>query len=218
MQTGTYIYYSSGQLTDIRETWLIHTNSDSTYIINTDRLAPSFGSHIVVESHHTADHHITDFTVEWHNTSPGAVNHATTHYQITDFIHAERTVDGQFDHHQLPRPPKLAVMPLMRIFTGQVIRDIIALGGEASVLVPNITNPADPAILLAPLIETRRAVLLNNDPLDINGKTYPANCYQYTGGNYDESARFWLNPAGHLLRYTHQNWDIRLELGSTDFS
>lgn len=210
MQTGAYIYYNNGQLTDVRETWSIHTNADSSYIINTERLAPSFGSHIIIESHHTADDHITDFTVEWYNTSPGAVQHATAHYQIADFINAERTVDGQPYHHQLPRPLKLTAMPLMRIFTGQVIRDLIAFDGEASVLVPNITNPADSGILLSPLIETRRAVLINRDPIEINGLAHIAACYQYTGGNYDESARFWINPAGRLLRYTHHNWDVIL--------
>ena len=103
------------------------------------------------------------------------------------------------------RPIDLVVSPILRVFQGPAIR-ATASTGSASVLVPWIYDPSDRERLLGINIEPRRAFVEGDGS------------YRYIGGNYDDTAQFWLDDGGVLLdRYVwHQSdtqrWDIRLEL------
>lgn len=206
LTNGSYLYYNDGQLSDVRETWSIKTTPDGQTITYSERRAPSFGSHIEVEAVHDQQGRITAFTVAWHNTLPPAVAEATARYTIGAQIDAEWIVEGSVQRQQQPAPANLVVMPLMRVFTAGVIQQIVQYGGEAEVLIPNITDPANQDRLLSPLLEKRQAHSLGEEMIE--GEA--CNLYQYTGGNYDASARFWINQAQLLARYTFQNWDVRL--------
>lgn len=207
---GTYSYFTDGQPTNITESWSIESMPDTYRRIHSERKAPSFGSHINVESIHKPGGHITAFTVTWRNTSPGMVAEATAAYSIDDTIHVERTIEGKTHHEKQSAPANLVVMPLMRIYTGFVIYHLQQNGGAAPVLVPNITDPTNHDLLLTPLLETRQAQKLHHEDLQLNDQPLPCAVYQYTGGNYDSAARFWVTSSNLLARYTFQNWDVRL--------
>jgi|GEM_PF-7119643 hypothetical protein len=98
--------------------------------------------------------------------------------------------------------------PLMRVFTGRVIRQIAAQGGQAQVIVPDIRRPQDTETLLVPMSEARRVQWLGDERIAAWPDT-PCDVFSYVGGAYDASARFYL--AGDLLvRYTFDDWEAVL--------
>lgn len=206
LTSGHYAYWRNGVLTSVSETWAVYLWPDGAIYTRAERLAPEYGSTIVVEAWAEAGK-ISRFTVEWKNTSPEAVALAQARYTITEHhIKVERSINSSPAHiTQLPTPPILPVAPLLRCFQGPAIKQVAELGrGErVPVLVPWIHNPLNAELLLTPQLDLRSAKLLSieND----------LHIYEYVGGNYDDAARFWLNADGQMVKYVFGNW--RVEIG-----
>lgn len=198
---GSYAYFRNGEPAGVNETWAIYGLLDGAQFTRSARHAPSFGSTITVEAWANADG-ITRFTVEWENTTPQAVPHASAVYTITTAeITVARTVNGVTQAPiQLPTPANLVISPLLRCFQGPAIKQVAELGhGErVPVLVPWIHNPINAELLLTPQLDLRSARKLNSE----NG----LDCFEYVGGNYDDAARFWLNADDQMVKYTFGEW------------
>ena len=137
--------------------------------------------------------------------------------EITDCIVSTRTVNGNTEASWVgPADALLVASPLLRIFQGPAIKAVAARGdhgpgeepAEIPVLLPWLSNPTDHARLLTADVQYRRAW---SDPLT---ESYQgAASYQYLGGNYEDSARFWIDHNDVLQRYVwpqdpSTTWDV----------
>lgn len=215
--SGKYNYWMNGTRSDITESFRIFTTPEADTVIESDRRAETFGSHIKVTAHYRSNI-ITHFDVEWQNDSPNAVKFANAHYQFAENeILVHRNVDGQEFHERLPKPQSFTVLPLLRVFTGRAIRQTYSLGPEQRipVLVPNIKDPTDKVQLLALELSPRSAVHLGQETITIEETEYPADVFNFTGGNYDQTAKFWVAENDVLLKYEWQQspelfWEVKL--------
>jgi hypothetical protein len=212
---GRYAYWLNGEPLDMAETWAIYAEADGGRRIWSERVAPAFGAHIEVEAWERAGR-IAQVEVQWQNSNPKAVSTAHAKYTIDEStITVSRTIHGAEQHEQLSAPPKLVVSPLMRIFQGPVIRQVAAVGHSqpVPVFVPWIIDPTDAGRLLTAHIDYRSAQAVGN-PVGLDGRA--AQPYHYRGGNYDDTAEFFIGEDDRLLRYTFREsaekvWDVYLK-------
>lgn len=200
---GNYSYWRNGEPTTLGETWAVYGGPNGAIYTQAERQAPDYGSIIKVGAWAEAGK-ITQFTVEWKNTSPEAVALAQARYTITEqHIEVERSINNGPPHiTQLPALANLVISPLLRCFQGVAIKQVAELGrGErVPVLVPWIHDPLNAELLLTPQLDPRSARLLSTEnDLDI---------YAYVGGNYDDAARFWLNSANEMVKYEFGEWRV----------
>ena len=214
---GHYHYWMNGIQSDITESFRITTTDEADTVIESFRYTEAFGSQIKVVAHYT-ENHLAHFDVEWQNTNANAVQFANARYQFTEKeILVHRNIDGQAFHERLPSPETFTVLPLLRIFTGKAIRQAHQLGNgqRVPVLVPNIKNPNDTVQLLALELDLRSATYLGQETISINETEHPADLFNFTGGNYDQSAKFWIDENDLLLKYQWQQkpdlfWEVKL--------
>lgn len=202
---GRYQYLVNDVDTGITEPWTIHQQPDGTRITRVERDTGAHNIRIllqVIERQQT----ITQFDIVWKDSNKNF--EANAHYEsVGDSWQISRTVDGVQHQESVPITADLLVFPLMRVFTGGVLQRLSTLDSSRVVLVPNIIKASDKVNLLAPYLEHRTAKAIEqNDNQTV---------YQYLAENYDDSARFYVNQAGILTRYTFTQsdggkWDVRL--------
>ena len=213
---GTYRYWMNGTQADITESFRIISTPEADTVIESIRSAPAFLSRIAV----TATYHdsqLSHFDVEWQNDNSNTVKFASAHYQFDpNEIIVHRNLDGREFHERLPKPEVLTVLPLLRVFTGKAIHEAFQLGcgRQIPVLVPNIKNPNDNIQLLTLELDLRSATKLDSEAVTIAEKEYQADIFNFTGGNYDQTAKFWVAENDLLLKYEWQQndvfWEVKL--------
>jgi len=204
----------NGAQTDITETFRLISDGTTDTVIESERHSEAFGSHIHVSAAYDKKK-LTHFDVEWQNKNRNAVQYANAHYQFEEKeILINRNIDEQEFRERLPKPERFAVLPLLRIFIGKAIRESYALGrGDwVPVLVPNIQDPDDNVQLLALELSLRSVTYLGRDTLAINNEEYTADIFNFTGGNYDQTAKFWIAENDLLLQYEWQQGDVLWEV------
>ena len=188
-------------------------------VIESERFAPAFLSRIAVTATYQ-DSQLSHFDVEWQNDNLNAVKFASAHYQFDpNEIIVHRNLDGREFHERLPKPEVFTVLPLLRVFTGKAIREAYQLGSgnRVPVLVPNIKNPNDNVQLLALQLDLRSATYLKQETITIAEKEYLADKFNFTGGNYDQSAIFWVAENDLLLKYEWQQSDVFWEVKLVEY-
>jgi len=211
---GTYHYWMNGTLSGITETFRINTNDQADTVIESERNAPIFNSRITAKAFYK-NGRISHFEIEWENGNEGAVQFANAHYQFTsDTILVTRDIDGGHFLETLPMPEVSVVFPLLRVYTGRTIRETFELGKgiRVPVLVPNIKDPNDKVQLLALELDMRFATVITQDTVSVGDKEHQAQTYRFTGGSYDETAKFWIDENDILLKYEWQQDDIFWEV------
>ena len=82
------------------------------------------------------------------------------------------------------------------------------------VLVPNIKNPNDNVQLLTLELDLRSVKKLGTETITIADEEYLAGKFNFTGGNYDQTAKFWVAENDLLLKYEWQQndvfWEVKL--------
>ena len=210
----------NGTQADITETFRFISNGKSDTVIESERHAETFGSRIHVSAVYSKKK-IKHFDVEWQNKNRNAVHYANAHYQFEEKeIPVHRNIDGQEFHERLPKPERFIALPLLRIFTGKAIREnyVLGRGDWVPVLVPNIQDPNDNVQLLALELSLRSVTYLGRDILVINNEEHTADVFNFTGGNYDQTAQFWVDENDILLKYQWQQGDTFWEVKLTEIN
>ncbi|WP_448212029.1 hypothetical protein [Colwellia sp. MEBiC06753] len=216
---GCYLYQLNNEFTDIIEPWQIAKNPQNHLRICSARFVPSQNIKLLVNYLKTA----TEVTVmiEWHN--PDNAEQYFGYYQLTN-EHLLWQVDSkQFitcvdKLHQITLPKALLFFPLMRIFSGEVIKHL-STHGSYEVLIPDIRNLTDSSDFLAPYLSTRAANIVQQNVSITNFEQQQvADEYQYTSDIYHEenNARFWLDKQHRLIKYCWQQtpehcWTVLLK-------
>lgn len=194
---GRYQYFRAGQPVPVEETFF-----KSSEGLQAVRSAPPYRIEVSAQA--------SDGTQEAYSLSfsgPEGVIRLDA-ARSAQGLHAVRFYNGAEAGWQLPGDALF--FPLLRVFAGRVIRQIVAQGGQAAVIVPDIRHPQDTPHVLTPLTETRRAQQVGQSSASWDGGNgAPCDVFSYVGGAYDDSARFYLQ-GDMLVRYTFEDWEIVL--------
>ncbi len=204
---GVYHYRLGDNDTHIREPWTIHEQADGTFITRVERDATVFKANLLVEIR-SKQSQISNIGIRWTNENEHMVSEATASYEFSEHnLTITRKCEGkQFtENHTLESG--VVVSPLMRIGMGAVLTKLVNYPDGTQVLIPNIKEPDNPDVLLSAYFEERKATVLSTETITAGGVVYQAKRYQYIGELYDESAQFWVDEYGVLLRYTWQQPD-----------
>ncbi|MEM1113609.1 MAG: hypothetical protein AAGI11_16970 [Pseudomonadota bacterium] len=202
MERGAYRYLLNGEPTRIKESFIREVKPDGTWHIESERHAP--GVHLAVSARGSG-RRVRDFAVSWKSPAAGSV--AVDYRPGEAGLQVRRWRGQQVEKVPFDAPANVRLSPLMRVFAGPLIADIIAAGGTAQVLVPDVRKPEDGQALLRPLLSERRARLLD----EADGLRE----VEYLGDQYGPGTRFWLAADDKLVRYswqqaTDQVWEVEL--------
>jgi hypothetical protein len=210
--SGRYHYLLNGEDTGVEETWLIEDRGGQRRIESTREARP-VGIRIRVESSQLAgrfDH----CHIEWQQELNGARLAFSADYHFDgDQLRVTRRSNGESTQHQLSAEGVFS--PLMRIYNGGVIRQLLASGGSARVLVPWIQDHRQPDRLLLPDYSQRSAEPAGQDSLLIDGRRVSCRKFHYSGGEYAAGTPFWLDERDVMLMYRWQRdrktlWEVSL--------
>ncbi len=196
---GSYVYFLNGEQMDIREGWQVRPAPPGR-LIRSERSA--YGTTLSVDAVETGGR-LTRFDVRYR---AGATDIRAWYEVDGQEVRVQRLVNGREEYRHVRTEALFIVSPIMRVFTGGVIRQLVALGQPGCVLVPWLFDPAQAERFLLPHFDTRSARLLEKDgAMDV---------YEYIGEQYDANARFWVDARSILARYNWQqgdkSWDVRL--------
>jgi hypothetical protein len=202
LASGEYVYEQDDKPTGIRESWTIHHLPDGSRLIRVDRDARQspFGMSLLLEALLNGQR-VQRFDLQLFNANGLQVKQAKASYQVfEDSLQVSRQINDAWQPMQeMPLTPGKMLYPLMRLFTGSVIRQIIAHGGRnIPVITPDIANP-DSQGVLAPKLDYRSAEFVAHETLKLSGSTLSASRYRFVGGNYPPTVRFGLTTMIFLL-------------------
>ena len=206
MLSGSYRYRLNGEVAPVEEHWSLTDASAGTRRGESWRRAGDTRVTVTAEIQSGA---VRACEVEWQ--SPDIPRIAAQFEHTGSAIRWRRTQGSAVAEGDAGTAAIL--YPLMRVFTGPVISALAAKGGAGEVLVPDIST-ADVETLLLPQVSLRRVVCEGEDHL----QDYPGRrCrrWQFIGGQYDPTAKFWLDEHSRLLRYQwtqgeNQLWQVEL--------
>jgi hypothetical protein len=214
---GTYHYLLNGVPADIHESWRRRQQAAGEWWVSSSRRAG--GVEIAVEAS-VVDGLVTGFVVAWQSKSDELRADYTL---LANRVRIERSRNGtpaeSMDipfRNDMPAP---LLSPLMRIFAGPLIAELLGRDGAGHVVVPSIVDPASPEKLLSPLLSERSARLVEaNVLLDSDGVSRQCRLCEYHGDQYGPGTEFWLGDDNLLLRYqwqqsSRQQWDVWLRRG-----
>jgi len=216
---GTYHYLLNGVPMDIEESWRRRQQAPGEWWISSQRRAG--GVEIAVDAS-VVDGLVTGFVVAWQgDTAKLRANYTL----LSNRVRIERTRNGadpeSMDIALRNDNPAPLLFPLMRIFSGPLIAELLDRNGVGHVLVPSIVDPESPEELLTPMVSERSVrVVEANVILESDGVSRKCRRCEYQGDQYGPGTEFWLGDDNLLLRYCwqqspQQHWDVWLRRGES---
>jgi len=220
---GCYRYYCNGESQAIEEPWSVHRRAGAV-IIRSQRIVPGASLKVQVYASSASDQLPTailgNFNLTWLDSGENPFAGEVSVRQLSDdseFSRLEytRAVHAGQQAENSTKPEILeataVVFPLLRIFMGFVVSELLGHGGQANVVVPWIKDPRDHSLLLSPSVSLRSARRCEPDDNAADGI-----CFEYWGDQYQEGTRFWFNRGGLLSRYCWEQeggrkWEVLLE-------
>ncbi len=191
LSAGRYDYYLNEVLQPVSETWQLYNNSRGELVIDSCRQA---GELTLRSRAICVDDDLTQVLVEWHDEHSVQALYDLSAQQCHWQINA--------DAEQVLSLPAAPVYPLMRVFTGGIIKRVAQLGGNAPIIVPDIRPDTLANQKLRPYRGTRRCAFIADEEIHVQGAKYRSACWSFIGDQYGEDSRFWLDTQSNLLRYT----------------
>jgi len=198
--SGTYIYTMDSEVL-VREPWRVRME-DEKRTVQSKRISEKFGIQIALEAIETEDR--SDYDFEFTDLNTGVVTARGFYKLESDEIFFKRTKKEEWRH----AGTEMLFFPLMRIFTGDLITQIIHAGGSGDVIVPDIRNLTETGSVFKP-ITSKREVRADPENTDL---------FHYSGGQYKSPVPVLLGEDGMMIHYTWTGpdgarWECRLERG-----
>jgi hypothetical protein len=210
--SGSYHYLCNGEETGIAETWRIDDQGGRRRIEST-RIAKPLGIRIRVESVQAGDR-FEHCRIHWQQEQDRERVEFSADYAFNDDI---LLVTRHGTGEPLGQETNAACIfsPLMRIYNGPVIRQLLACGDSAQVLVPWIKDHRQRDRLLLPDYSQRSAEPAGEDSLLVDGRPIKCRKFHYSGGEYPAGTPFWLDEDDVMLMYRWRQdqktaWEVRL--------
>jgi hypothetical protein len=211
---GSYQYLLNGAATQVTEHWSRQSRAGGDYLLSSERSAPGIDIEVIAT---LCDGVVKQCELVWRAADGFTVQ---AEYVLADrrlLVSRQQQARLETLEFDLGGEDVALLSPLMRIYAGPVIARLLDAGGQGTVVVPAIGNPADRDGLLRPAIGLRKARLLQ-DGVEISmfGNTVSCRLCEYTGDQYGPGTQFWLGEGGLLLRYEwrqspQQLWQVNLQ-------
>lgn len=203
LSAGRYDYYLNNVIQDISETWAVFENSRGEILIDSCRRA---GGLMLRSRAVCVGDEFEQVLVEW--CADHKIQALYKPFEQCCIWQINDDVEREFP---LPVAP---IYPLMRVYTGAVIKRIADLGGSAQIIVPDIRLDTAPDKKLQPTVSERRSALLADDDIFLEGRRHKCQRWSFIGDQYDKSSEFWLDAEGNLLCYSwlqaaQQRWRVQ---------
>ncbi len=212
--SGSYVYRCNGEDAGVEEHWLI-TCTSSTRLIQSKRFAPALGLTLEVNSAESANRY-TQCIIQWQLAGSEQSLDASVNYEFFDTdILVTRHLNNEQEERRLPLGD-FAFSPLMRIYSGRVIRELEAGDANGRVLTPWIRDHTQQDELLWPQFSDRQVKLLGEETIHVDQQKIACQKFEYTGGEYGPGTHFWLDEHDVLLMYCWEQdknarWEITLQ-------
>ncbi len=242
LERGCYRYYLNGDLQPISEPWIKAKTDDGQMLIHSARFVDTLNCAILVEyktaPYQTASVQTADHQKAAHQTaadrqisSPSGSFISQIHWQQEDKdisavyqfdvdsrrLIIERQQHGKTEMDQEHRSDNFRYFPLMRVFSGEVIRHLASHGPQLTI-VPDINNSSNLDALLRPSESVRSAEKLDAETIQLTDNQYQTHRYRYLSERYQQQddAAFWITETGLLVKYCWQQspdtfWLVELE-------
>lgn len=193
-ESGAYEYRCDGERQPIEETWSIHEIESGQQFVRSDRTVSAQKLRIRSLAQ-IEERRVRAMYTDWYQKDPH--REVSLYCSLCDSILlSERVVNGKSSGENREEYDGVLVLyPLMRIYLGLVIRQLVEMGRAARVVTPDITAVDDNDRLLRLRISNRSARQIDNNCAGSE------RCFQFLGEQYDESARFWLDEGDRISRY-----------------
>lgn len=225
-EQGCYRYLLNGQLQAITEPWLKAQNSAGQSLTQSARFVESLQATLLVSLRQQLPPPSAqnlplpagfDSEIRWQQTGQTEIRALYQFCQQKRQLQLYRTDHSGISHSQQHKAEPFLYFPLLRVFSGAVIRQL-AHAGPLPTLVPDINNPTDRNTLLQPTEHLRSAQLQAEEQIELHGQSYQAERYHYLSERYQQqdNASFWIDPRGLLLKYHWQQnpeqcWQVELD-------
>lgn len=225
-EQGCYRYLLNGQLQAISEPWVKALSPDGQSLIHSARFIESLDTALLVTQQQQLPLPSTQnqsaqagfySEIRWRQAGQADISVLYQFCQHERQLQLTRVDDTGLSNSQFHKPEPFLYFPLLRVFSGPVIRQL-ALCGPLPTLVPDINNPANRALLLHPTESLRSAHLQAEERIELDGQTYQAQRYRYQSERYQpqDEAAFWTDNKGLLLKYDWQQnpeqfWQVELD-------
>lgn len=225
-EQGCYRYQLNGLQQGIAEPWVIAQNPRGQRLIHSARFVESLDAVLLVaqqqqqpqamkQNHPVQSSFYSE--IRWRQAGMADISQLYQFSQHNGLLRLSRLDDTGSSNNQFEKTEPFLYFPLLRVFSGPVIRQL-ALCGPLPTLVPDINTPSDRNTLLQPTENLRSAQLLAEEQLLLDGQRYQAQRYHYVSERYQpqDEAAFWLDNRGLLLKYgwqqnPQQYWQVELE-------
>jgi len=214
---GRYQYLLNGVPMDIEETWQRREQAAGAWSISSQRVA---GAVVIAVEASVVAGLVSECVVTWQDDSATVRADYSVLADRVGVVRRRSGCDSQsLDIPLRPDAPVPLLSPLMRVFAGPLIAQLLDRGGRGDVLVPAIGDPGSTHTLLTPLLGERSArVLKDNVSLVSNGVSHHCRLCEYSGDQYGPGTEFWLGEDNLLLRYRwrqspQRQWDVWLRRG-----
>ncbi len=209
---GAYEYCRDGQVAEIEEVWQV-LERGSERRIRSSRRVPGAGIVLAVESVQRNGAWVR-CDLDWHRSGDTGPTRVTASYRFGEHGIEVGLRNPAGETEVLQADPNTIFLPLLRIYTGEVIHRLGHLG-RGRVLVPWLGDTGCPGRLLRPDYSERRARVIGEDRIDIDGVPRRCLAYDYSGGPYLPGTRFWVDENRLLLRYRWrrndgEQWQVSL--------
>lgn len=225
--SGRYRYLLNGEPTEVEETFSVP--ADRKQPTTSRRTAP--GGVVLSASATWSEAMSASISLSFISDSSPPVQ---VEYELTDgHLRARGTESRPLDLGSLRATPTVGssfdaiLSPLLRVFQGPTIAEVLHSGGASLVIVPAL-DPTNSETLLEPRLQYRTANVTGSEPITeqssssrkvgADASTFADGQLRkcsYVGGNYDDSAEFWLDIRDRLVRYVFPQagdiWEVRLD-------
>ncbi|MGI9578393.1 MAG: hypothetical protein ACR2OH_09355 [Microthrixaceae bacterium] len=208
--SGRYDYLLNGEATGVEESFDV-VGDDGGWQLTSVRTAPG-GTELRADVSATGDRDAT-CTLSFRSEE---IDRITAEYTLANGALSVAMNEAEPSVVTAEVLGAAVLSPLLRVFQGPTVAATIRVGGRRPVVIPRL-DPTDAATLLTPTVDIRTAEPLGVDAVGTGDEEVPWRHCRYVGGNYDDSADFWLDDADRLVRYRfpqspEQLWEVELTI------
>lgn len=215
VDAGSYIYSGGPGAAGISESWARFQLPDGEALTISTRRVAEPEITVNVQTRHDNEliaeawlECVGEVTVRAHYIIGGG-GHVLLRHQVNN----EAVTEHKIDAHEVD-----LLFPLLRVYTGPMLRGLLDSGGSALVLVPRLDCFDTPELLLTAAVSERRVESLGRDDFEIGSESVACDKLRYHGGPYIDGATCWLD-GERLLGYQWQQsadvtWSVTLKLAS----
>ncbi len=202
-ESGRYVYSGADAAAGISEHWEKYALPDGEHLIVSTRTVQDPAVTLRVQTRHFGD----QLCEAWFDFD--GETRVRANYLFADGGHLllrHQVGDNPITEEKLDASECGLLFPLLRVYTGPMLREILDDGGSAQVLVPRLDCVDEPENLLRASVSERSVETAGPAQIELDGRPQDCEALLFRGGPYIDGAKCWLD-GDLLLAYEWQQSD-----------